>query len=157
MTINEVIIAGRITKELEVKYTQNNTAVCKFSVALDRYMGEGKEKKTNFIPVVAWNKIAEFAGKYLGKGRKIIVKGSLEQNVWEDKEGRKHYDIEVWAEKIDFADSAKEGNGNGGSAQSDTFEPPDVAAGTSFVSAEPKGAMGNGNSTRAPGKMPWES
>jgi single-strand DNA-binding protein len=121
MTINEVILAGRLTKDPEIKYTQSNTAVCKFAVALDRYMGEGKEKQTDFINCTAWGKQAEFVGKYFGKGRKIIIKGNLKQNVWTDNDDKKHYDIEVWVEKVDFADSAKDSNG-GGNAGSDAGE-----------------------------------
>jgi len=151
MTINEVIIAGRLTKDPELKYTSgNNTAVCKFSVALDRYIGEGKDKQTDFVNCTAWGKQAEFVGKYFSKGRKIIVKGNLKQNVWTDNDDKKHYDMEVWAEKVDFADSAKDGNGGSGSDSGGSgFEPPEIKS--------KPAATGNGNSTRQAGKMPWES
>jgi single-strand DNA-binding protein len=108
MTINQVVIAGRLTKDPETRYTTNNNAVCSFTVALDRYMGKAKEKETDYISVVAWSETAEFVSKYFSKGRKIIVAGNLRQRSWKDDKEQMRYTTEVWAEKVDFADSKKE-------------------------------------------------
>jgi len=109
MTINEVIIAGRLTKDPELRHTQNDTAVASAAVALDRYMGSNKDNSTDFIPIVAWGNTAIFLEKYFFKGKKVIVKGNLHSRTWEDDDGRKHFVLEVWAEKVDFADDKKPG------------------------------------------------
>lgn len=157
MTINEVIIAGRLTKSPELKYTTGNIAVCKFSVALDRYMGEGKEKATDFINLTAWREQAEFISKYFDKGSKIIIKGNLKQNVWEDKEGKKHYDTEVWVEKSDFADSKKESSGDNGSdaktnANNNTAPPSQQPQNDFYPPLNDPPADASGTVK----KMPWE-
>lgn len=107
MTINQVIIVGRLARDPEIRNTQNGVKVAAFTIAVDRYMGERKEAETDFIPVVAWNSTAEFIEKYFFKGKKIIVQGNLRQRSWEDNDGKKHYIVEVWAEKVDFADDKK--------------------------------------------------
>lgn len=107
MTINEVVIVGRLARDPELRHTTNGKPVCGFTVAVDRYMGKDNGNEADFIPVVAWNSTAEFVSKYFGKGKKIIVKGNLRQRSWEDNDGKKHYVLEVWAEKVDFADGKK--------------------------------------------------
>lgn len=111
MTINEVVIVGRLARDPELRHTTNGKPVCGFTVAVDRYMGKDNENEADFIPVVAWNSTAEFISKYFSKGKKIIVKGNLRQRSWEDNDGKKHYVLEVWAEKVDFADGKKEVSG----------------------------------------------
>lgn len=120
MTINQVVIVGRLSRDPEIRNTQNGTKVATFTIAVDRYMGEGKEAETDFIPVVAWNGTAEFVDKYFFKGKKIIVQGNLRQRSWEDNDGRKHYVVEVWAEKVDFADDKKKEDGNNRPSQQET-------------------------------------
>jgi single-strand DNA-binding protein len=116
MTINEVVICGRLTKDPELRYTQNNVPVASFTVALDRYMGKDKKNETDFINCVAWNSNAEMVGKYFFKGKKILIKGNLRQRTWDDEEGKKHYVTEVWVEKLDFADDKKKEGGNSSSS-----------------------------------------
>jgi len=106
MTINKVIIAGRITKDIELNYSASNMAFTKFSVALDRYNGQGKENTTDFINCVTFGKTAESISKFLGKGRKIIVEGNIKTGSY-DKDGTKVYTTDVLIEKWDFADSKK--------------------------------------------------
>jgi single-strand DNA-binding protein len=120
MTINEVILAGRLTKDPEVKSLRNGK-VCSFTVACDRYMGKDKDNEADFINCIAWNQTAEFVEKYFSKGKKIIVKGNIRTRAWDDNEGKRHWVTEVWVEKVDFADSKKE---NGSSKASDPAPPP---------------------------------
>ena len=110
--MNKAILMGRLTKDPELRYTSNNnTAVCSFTIAIDRrFSRQGEEKQSDFIPIVAWNKLAEFCGKYFQKGRQIAVVGRIQTRTWDDNEGKRHYVTEVVAEEAYFADS-KRGEG----------------------------------------------
>ncbi len=114
--MNKVILMGRLTKDPELRYTSgNNTAVCSFSLAVNRRFSKpGEEKQADFFNVVAWEKTAEFCGKWFEKGRQVVVVGRLQNRSWDDNEGKKHYVTEVVAEETYFADSKK---GEGAPAQ----------------------------------------
>jgi single-strand DNA-binding protein len=109
--MNKAILMGRLTKEPEMRYTSsNNTAVCNFTIAVNRrFSKQGEEKQADFIPVVVWDKLAEFCGKYFQKGRQVVIVGRIQTRTWDDNEGKKHYVTEVVAEEAYFADSKKEG------------------------------------------------
>ena len=111
--MNKVILMGRLTKDPELRYTSNNnTAVCSFSLAVDRRFSKpGEEKQADFFNVVAWRNQAEFCGKYFNKGLKVVVVGSLQNRTWDDTEGKKHYITEVIADEVYFAESRKSGEG----------------------------------------------
>jgi single-strand DNA-binding protein len=112
--MNKVILMGRLTKDPELRFTSgNNTAVCNFTIAVNRqFTKQGEEKKADFLPVIAWQKTAEFCGKYSTKGQQVAVVGRLETRTWDDDAGVKHYVTEVIAEEVHFADSKKEGSGS---------------------------------------------
>jgi single-strand DNA-binding protein len=129
--MNKAILMGRLTKDPELRYTNtNNTAVCSFTIAIDRrFSKQGEEKQTDFIPIVAWSKLGEFCGKYFQKGRQVAVVGRIQTRTWDDSEGKKHYVTEVVAEEAYFADSkrndgmpARTSSENGGD-QTDGFYP----------------------------------
>jgi single-strand DNA-binding protein len=116
---------GRITKDLEIKQTPNGAAVLSFSVAVDRY-SKNEEKAVDFISCVAWNKTAEFIGKYFGKGRMIAITGNLHTRNYEDKSGVKHYVTEVWVGSADFTGEPRNeniGSYSGGTAQGYNYTP----------------------------------
>jgi len=100
--LNKIIVMGRITKELELRKTQNGVSVLTFTIACDRDFQKGE---TDFIEVVAWRNTAEFVDQYFGKGRMIVVEGSLQSRKWEDKDGNKRTSWEVQASNCYFADS----------------------------------------------------
>ena len=112
--LNKAILMGRLTKDPELRYTQNNTPVCTFSIAVDRrYAPQGQEKQTDFIDIVAWQKTAEFICKYFAKGRMIVVSGRIQRRVWEGTDGRKNYATEIVADDVYFGDSKRDaGNEN---------------------------------------------
>lgn len=115
--MNKVILMGRLTKEPETRYTSgNNTAVCSFTLAIDRrFHRQGEERQTDFIPIVVWSKLAEFCGKYFQKGRQVVVVGRIQTRSWDDNDGKKRYATEVVAEEAYFADSkATSGAGSPG-------------------------------------------
>lgn len=111
--MNKVILMGRLTKEPEIRYTSgNNTAVCSFTLAVNkRFQKQGEERKADFINCQAWDKTAEFIGKYFQKGSQVAVIGRIQTRTWDDNEGKKHYVTEVVVEETYFADS-KRGEGS---------------------------------------------
>ncbi|OPX43814.1 single-stranded DNA-binding protein B [Ruminiclostridium hungatei] len=105
--MNNVSLVGRLTRDVELRYTaKKTTAVGSFVLAVDRDPKKGvAEKSTDFIPIVVWGKTAEFAGKYFAKGHRVALQGSIHTRTWEDEQKSKHYVTEVIAEKVFFADA----------------------------------------------------
>lgn len=113
--LNKVFIMGRLTRDPELRRTQNGTAVAGFALAVDRdYKNADGTKETDFIEVVAWRSSAEFVSKYFTKGRMAIVEGRLQIRDWTDKDGNKRRSAEVIADNVYFGDSKKEGDSSGG-------------------------------------------
>jgi len=110
--MNKAFLIGRLTRDPELRYTQSNIPVCNFTLAVDRRFKQENGPQADFIPIVAWQKTAEFCAKYFQKGRKVAVSGRIETRTWEDDQGVKHYVTEVIAEEVDFADSKKDTENN---------------------------------------------
>lgn len=106
--LNHIVIMGRLTAAPELRYTQQNTPVASFTLAVDRdYQQGGSEKQTDFIPCVAWRGTAEFVSKYFSKGSMAAVSGRLQLRDWTDKDGNKRRTAEVVAESVYFGESKK--------------------------------------------------
>lgn len=106
--LNYIVIMGRMTRDPEIRYTQNEKPVANFTLAVDRdYNAPGEDKQTDFIDVVAWNKTAEFVQKYFSKGSMAIAEGRLQLREWTDKDGNKRSSAEINAEHIRFGESKK--------------------------------------------------
>jgi single-strand DNA-binding protein len=107
--MNKSILLGRLTKNPEIRYSQaNNIKVANFTLAVNRkYVKPGEERQTDFINIVAYSKLAEFAEKYLKQGLQICLSGRIQTRTYEDNNGQKRYVTEIIAEEIDFADSMK--------------------------------------------------
>ena len=116
--LNKIIIMGRLTRDPELRRTQNGTAVTSFSLAVDRdFKSQSGEKETDFIDVVAWRGTAEFVSKYFSKGRMAVVEGRLQIRDWTDREGGKRRSAEVVADNVYFGDSKRDNSGEyGGSS-----------------------------------------
>lgn len=110
--LNQIFLMGRLTRDPELRYTQNQTPVASFTLAVDRdFTGkDGGEKQTDFIDCVAWRSTGEFANKYFSKGRMAIVSGRLQLRDWTDKEGNKRRSAEVVVDSMYFGDSKKDGS-----------------------------------------------
>ena len=110
--MNKVILIGRLTKDVELRYTQtNNTAVASFSLAVNRkFVKPGEERQADFINIVAWSKLGEFCSKYFKKGQQVGIIGRIQTRSWDDEQGQKHYVTEVIAEEIDFIGSKNKQN-----------------------------------------------
>ena len=108
--LNKIILMGRLTRDPELRRTGSGTAVTSFALAVDRdFKGQGGEKETDFIDVVAWRSTAEFVSKYFTKGRMAVVEGRLQIRDWKDKEGNNRRSAEVMADNVYFGDSNKDG------------------------------------------------
>jgi len=122
--MNKVILIGRLTRDPEVRYTQSGIAVCTFTLAVDRRYARKAENNgqptADFIPIVAWRKLAEICGNNLTKGRRISVEGSMQVRSYEAQDGTKRYVTEVIADEIEFLDSRSGGQGEGGYSQGGT-------------------------------------
>lgn len=116
--MNKVILMGRLTKEIDCRYTQtSNTLVASFNLAVNRrFVKSGEERQADFINIVAWGKLGEFCSKYFKKGQQVGIIGRLQTRTWEDDNGVKHYVTEVVAEEAYFADSKRDD-----AAQNDPF------------------------------------
>lgn len=109
--MNKVCLIGRMVRDPEMRFTQgNNTAVCSFSLAVNRRFKQEGQPDADFINVVAWAKTAEFVSKYFTKGQQVGVIGRIQTRNYDDKEGKKIFATEVVAEEVYFADSKKEQN-----------------------------------------------
>lgn len=99
--MNIVCLVGNLGQDPELRFTQNQTAVCNFSVATSEKKKDGKEEVT-WHNIVTWEKTAENCKKFLSKGKKVAVTGKITTRTWEDKVGVKHYKTEIVAHHVEF-------------------------------------------------------
>ena len=101
--MNYTVLIGRLTKDPELSYTTSGTAVCKFTLAVDR---QSKEEKTaDFIRIVVWGKQAENCNTYLAKGRQCAVQGRIQTGSYKDKDGKYVNTFDVIANHVEFLGS----------------------------------------------------
>src|SRR6188768_2502111 len=120
MSVNKVILVGRLGQDPELKNTPGGAAVCNFSVATNEAWTDKsgqKQERTEWHRIVVWGKKAEVCSKYLSKGRQVYVEGRLRTRTWEDKEGGKRYTTEVVANDVQFLGSGGGGGGGGGGGE----------------------------------------
>lgn len=108
--LNHITIMGRLTRDPELRYTQSQTPVASFTLAVDRdFTGrDGGEKQTDFIDCVAWKATAEFVNKYFTKGSMAVVSGRLQLRDWTDRYGGKRRSAEVVVNNMYFGESKKQ-------------------------------------------------
>ena len=102
--MNKVILVGRLAQDPEVRYTQSGKAVASFNLAVNRY---GQKDSADFIPIVAWEKLAEVIGNNLKKGSQVLVEGRMQVRSYETQEGQKRRITEVIVQNIEFLGSKK--------------------------------------------------
>ena len=117
--MNTVTLIGRLTADVEVNYTQSQTAVAKFNVAIDRPVRAGGEKQTDFPRCTAFGKTAENMEKFTGKGKLIAVQGRLQTGSYKNKNGDTVYTTDVIADRVEFLEwkDGKPKNVDNGSAR----------------------------------------
>lgn len=107
--MNRTCLLGRITKKPEVRYTENNIAVCQFSLAVTRnFKNANGEYDVDFINCVIYRKTAELMNEYVEKGDKLAIEGRLQVNNYQDKEGNKRQAVVVVVEHLSFVEGKKE-------------------------------------------------
>ncbi len=110
--MNKVFLSGNLTRDPEVRYTQTGKAFARMGLAVNR---RSKDKDAvDFFNLVAWEKTAEFCGRYLLKGSRVLVEGRLQTSSYENKDGLKVNAVDVVVDNIEFAGSrpASDGGGN---------------------------------------------
>lgn len=101
--MNKICIVGNLTRDPELRATEQGNAVCSFTVAVNRrYKDQDGNTPTDFIPVVVWRDLAENCAKYLAKGRKVAVSGALQIRSYTDRDGVKRWVSEIQANEVDF-------------------------------------------------------
>jgi single-strand DNA-binding protein len=105
--LNRVVLVGRLTRDVEMKYLPNGTPVANFTLAVDRpFSNKDGEKEADFIPIVVWRKQAENCANYIGKGSLVAVDGRMQVRSYE-QDGKRRYVTEVVADSVRFLDSRK--------------------------------------------------
>lgn len=119
MSVNKVIVLGRLGQDPEMKYTPSGAAVCNFSVATSENWTDKsgqKQERTEWHRIVVWGKLAELCNQYLSKGRQAFVEGKLQTRSWDDKDGTKRYTTEIMATTVQFIGGASTGANNNAGA-----------------------------------------
>jgi len=119
--MNSVALTGRLTRDPEVRYTQSQTAVASFTLAVDRPYSRDRENSADFIRITTFGKQAEFAEKYLNKGRLVGVTGRIQTGSYQDKDGKTVYTTDVIADRIEFLGPKGDGQQAAGYSQ-ETFQ-----------------------------------
>jgi single-strand DNA-binding protein len=99
--VNKVLLTGRLTRDPEMRSLASGKVVTTFTVASNEFLGAGKEK-AEYHPVVAWDRLAEIAGRYLGKGQQVAVEGRLQTRSWDDDQGKRHWKTEIVAAHVEM-------------------------------------------------------
>lgn len=102
--MNHVAIIGRLTKDPEIRYTQEQMAIARFTLAVDRRYKKDGEQSADFIPCIAFRKTAEFIEKYVQKGTKLAAEGRIQTGSYE-KDGKRVYTTDVVVDSVEFAES----------------------------------------------------
>lgn len=115
--MNKVILVGNLTRDPELSETPTGVAVCRFSIAVSRdYANADGTRETDFFNITVWRGRAENCGKYLKKGNKVAIVGSLQNRSYDDKDGNKRYVTDVVASEVEFLTP----RGTQGDAEDDT-------------------------------------
>ncbi len=107
--LNHIVIMGRLTRDPELRYTQTQTPVTSFTVAVDRDFADKAtgERQTDFIDCVAWRQTGEFVAKYFQKGSMAAVSGRLQIRDWTDRDGNKRRSSEIVVDNVYFGESKR--------------------------------------------------
>ena len=117
--MNSVVLIGRLARDPELSYTANTqTAVCRFTIAVDRPRRQGEDQGADFIRITVWGRQAETCDRYLSKGRQVAVLGRIQTGSYKNREGVTVYTTDVVADRVEFL-----GSGNGGQgSQSGSYQ-----------------------------------
>ena len=123
--MNKVFLIGRLTRDPELRYTGNNTAVATFSLAVNRnFTNQSGEREADFINIVVWRKQAENVKNYLTQGSQVAIDGRIQTRNYETEDGQKRYITEVVADNVEFLGSKSSASNSGNQAQSTPAKEP---------------------------------
>src|SRR6476646_6663284 len=105
-TVNKVLLTGRLTRDPEMRSLASGKNVTTFTVASNEFVGGGKEK-SEYHPIVTWDRLAEICGRYLGKGQQVAIEGRLQTRSWDDDRGVRHWKTEVVAAHVEMLSGRK--------------------------------------------------
>ena len=135
--MNKVFLIGRLTRDPELRYTGNNTAVASFSIAVNRnFTNQSGEREADFINIVVWRKQAENVKNYLTQGSQVAIDGRIQTRSYDDNNGQKRYVTEVVADNVEFLGSKNSSNNSNNMNDSTNREPTPYDFGDT---KEPKG------------------
>lgn len=109
--LSNATVEGFVTHEPQMRTTKTGKAICHFSVAMNHYSGPEEPPKVSFIDIETWQKLADFCGKNINKGKRVIVFGQLRQDRWEGKDGRIQSKIKLVGKEVKFLESAPSKSG----------------------------------------------
>lgn len=110
--MNLVVLIGNLARDPEVRYSQSQMAIAKFTLAINRYVKDG-ENQADFIRVTAFGKQGELVENYLKKGNKVAIEGRIQTGSYQDKDGKTVYTTDVIANRIEFVEKRGQGGGSG--------------------------------------------
>ena len=135
--MNKVILMGRLTRDPEMRYGQgNSTAVCRYSLAVNRRFRKDNDPEADFFNCTAFGKSAEVAEQYFKPGQQVLITGRIQNDNYTNKDGQKVYSVQVIVDEQEFADSKNAGNGGNGGSSFDSFgagSPAPSSAGDGFM------------------------
>jgi single-strand DNA-binding protein len=114
--MNKIVLIGRLTRDPELRYTQGGKAFTTFTLAVDRRFSKDKQQTADFIPCIAWDKLAEIIGNNLTKGRRVGVEGRLQTRTYDAKDGSKRSAFDVMVDELEFLDPKGQGQQSQGQA-----------------------------------------
>ena len=134
--MNKVILMGRLTRDPEVRYSQgeNNMAIARYTLAVDRRFQRNNEQSADFISCVAFGRSAEFAEKWLKQGMKICITGRIQTGSYTNKDGAKVYTTDIVVEDQEFAESKNASQAGGADFSGGSRPTPSAASGEGFMS-----------------------
>lgn len=125
--MNKIILIGRLTRDPEIRYStnDNNTAIARYTLAVNRPFRKNGEQQADFLPCIAFGKTAEFAEKYLAKGMRVAVEGRIQTGSYTNQEGQKIYTTDVVVERQEFlekrADNGRQPDSGAAESYDDRF------------------------------------
>ena len=123
--MNQVILIGRLARDPELSYTPNTqSAVCRFTIAVDRPRRNGEDQGADFIRITVWGRQAETCDRYLSKGRQVAVLGRIQTGSYKNREGATVYTTDVVADRVEFLSSGNGGQGGQGGSYQGGGQPP---------------------------------
>ena len=111
LNLNKVVLAGRLTADVELKATATGVSVCSFSLAINRKYSKEGEQQADYISCVAWRNTAEFIARYFKKGSALCIVGSIQVRSWTDSNNQKRYATEVVVDEAMFVDGKNDSQG----------------------------------------------